>query len=396
MDSGSITVGGVTTIGLNNGGRWSVMDVAGGDFQSTNAATGVVLGSNFAGHAAFLVRNAGKATVQRIQMGQTIPGVDPAPATPVAGTHVVHVSNGGQLCIGTGGIVDGSTANAATVKITNGNLSACGTWSTDVPVILTGGCIIQAEDATATSYDISLAGSVSGTGSVEKTGAGKVTMGDNQYSGNTTVTAGTLSLGVATLHDESTVDLATGSVLELTHSATDDVKELIIGGITKAPGIYNAANSGGAITGTGSIRVLAQGYDAFAIASGLTVGVNDGKMADPDNDGVSNQLEYILGGNPLTSDASILPQQTVSGGNLTLTFKRSDLSESDAVVKVQVSTDLQTWPTELAIGATSAASASGVTVVEDSPNAELDTITVVIPVGSDGKKFVRVHSTMAQ
>ena len=396
MDSGSITVGGVTTIGLNNGGRWSVMDVAGGDFQSTNAATGVVLGSNFAGHAAFLVRNAGKATVQRIQMGQTIPGVDPAPATPVAGTHVVHVSNGGQLCIGTGGIVDGSTANAATVKITNGNLSACGTWSTDVPVILTGGCIIQAEDATATSYDISLAGSVSGTGSVEKTGAGKVTMGDNQYSGNTTVTAGTLSLGVATLHDESTVDLATGSVLELTHSATDDVKELIIGGITKAPGIYNAANSGGAITGTGSIRVLAQGYDAFAIASGLTVGVNDGKMADPDNDGVSNQLEYILGGNPLTSDASILPQQTVSGGNLTLTFKRSDLSESDTVVKVQVTTDLQTWPTELAIGATSAASASGVTVVEDSPNAELDTITVVIPVGSDGKKFVRVHSTMAQ
>ncbi|HBE22896.1 MAG TPA: hypothetical protein DDW21_05545 [Verrucomicrobiales bacterium] len=396
MDAGSITVGGVTTIGLNNGGRWSVIDVAGGEFESTNAATGVVLGSTFAGHAAFLVRDAGKAIVQRIQMGQTIPGVDPAPATPVAGTHVVHVLNGGQLCIGTGGIVDDSTANAATVKISNGNLSACGNWSTDVPVILTGGCIIQAEDATATSYDISLTGSVSGTGSIEKTGAGKVTMGDNQYSGNTAVTAGTLSLGVATLHDESTVDLTTGSVLELTHSATDDVKELIIGGIAKAPGVYNAANSGGAITGTGSIRVLAEGYAAFAAASGLTVGVNDGKMADPDNDGVSNQLEYILGGNPLTSDASILPQQTVSGGNLTLTFKRSDLSESDTVVKVQVTTDLQTWPTELAIGATSAASASGVTVVEDSPNAELDTITVVIPVGSDGKKFVRVHSTMAQ
>jgi autotransporter-associated beta strand protein len=395
MDAGSITVGGVTTIGLNNGGRWSVIDISGGEFESTNSATGVVLGSTFAGHAAFLVRNAGKATVQRIQMGQTIPGVDPAPATPVAGTHVVHVLNGGELCIGTGGIVDGSTANAASVKITNGNLSACGNWSTDVPVILTGGCIMQAEDATATAYDISLTGSVSGTGAVEKTGAGKVTIVDNQYSGNTTVTAGTLSLGGATLHDDSTVELAAGAVLELTHSGTDDVTALVINGVTKAPGVYNAANSSGAITGTGSIRVLELGYAAFVTASGLTVGVNDGKLADPDNDGVSNQLEYVLGGDPLTADQSILPIQTLGGGNLTLTFKRSDLSESDAVVTVQVSTDLQTWPTELAVGATSGASGAGVTVVEDSPNAELDTITVVIPVGTDGKKFARVHSTMA-
>jgi fibronectin-binding autotransporter adhesin len=48
---------------------------------------------------------------------------------------------------------------------------------------------------------------------------------------------------------------------------------------------------------------------------------------DPDNDGVSNLLEYVLGGDPRVSDTDILPKQKIEGGFLVLSYKRSDASE---------------------------------------------------------------------
>ncbi len=49
------------------------------------------------------------------------------------------------------------------------------------------------------------------------------------------------------------------------------------------------------------ILLIKGGYDSWAAAMGLTAGVNDGKMQDPDGDGVSNLMEYALGGNPLNA-----------------------------------------------------------------------------------------------
>ncbi|MEY3898522.1 MAG: hypothetical protein RLZZ214_4044, partial [Verrucomicrobiota bacterium] len=66
--------------------------------------------------------------------------------------------------------------------------------------------------------------------------------------------------------------------------------------------------------------------------------------ADPDLDGISNLLEFTLGGNPVVSSQSILPTQATVGPNVVLSYKRSDESESPATTQFgQWSTDLSAW-----------------------------------------------------
>ena len=60
-------------------------------------------------------------------------------------------------------------------------------------------------------------------------------------------------------------------------------------------------------------------------------------LADPDFDGIDNLLEYALGGEPLTSDASILPVVSASSSPLTLTFLRA---RADLTYIVQGSSNL--------------------------------------------------------
>ncbi len=137
------------------------------------------------------------------------------------------------------------------------------------------------------------------------------------------------------------------------------------------------------------------GYAVWAASKGLSAGVNDGTGQDPDFDGISNLLEYVLGGLPIgtgSSNTSILPVQTVDATNVTLTFKRFDVSEVDTTQVVQLSSDLGTWTNFATIGAVSA---GAVTVTEDSPTADLDTVSVVIPRAGNtvnGKFFARLQA----
>ena len=68
-----------------------------------------------------------------------------------------------------------------------------------------------------------------------------------------------------------------------------------------------------------------------------------GPANDPDNDGVSNLLEFALGLNPiLKQSGSFLPQVLRDETGLSLTYN-SIKSLEDYIVKVQVSTDLSNW-----------------------------------------------------
>jgi autotransporter-associated beta strand protein len=182
MDAGNLTVAGEVGIGLNNTGRWSDLDVNGGVFISNDTINGVVIGGIDSGNAIFLVRG-GTSYVQRIQFGQ---GAN-------TGSSVLDMT-GGNLYLGTGGLVVGTTTTTNTVTLDGGTLGAIGNWSTSLPVALAG-TTIQTADENGNPYNITLSGAVSGT-NLNLTGTGILRLAaNNTFSGTATINSGTLTLG---------------------------------------------------------------------------------------------------------------------------------------------------------------------------------------------------------
>jgi len=113
---------------------------------------------------------------------------------------------------------------------------------------------------------------------------------------------------------------------------------------------------------------------------------------DPDNDGMENALEYVLGGNPSQPDSGIAPTVTTSGSDLVFTFRRSLASKTeDIILDVEAGTNLSTWPELYPIDP----GTPGVSIAET--HGQPDAITVIIPQGNATSKFARlkVHVTSA-
>jgi autotransporter-associated beta strand protein len=155
----------------------------------------------------------------------------------------------------------------------------------------------------------------------------------SSYTGNTTVNGGTLSLSSATLADGSTVSIATGAVLNLTHSGTDRVAVLKFNDVAQGPGTYNQANSGGFITGSGSIQVGGD-YATWAIAKGIP---GEPASGDYENDGISNLVEYALGTDPKVSTQ---PAGGYSGNTITFPKGPDAIANGDVSWIIETSTTL--------------------------------------------------------
>ncbi len=235
-----------------------------------------------------------------------------------------------------------------------------------------------------------------GVVSIEKTGSGTWSLnGANTYTGDTKVTAGTLSLGQNALADTADVYITTGATLNLNYTGNDAVDQLYIDNALQSSGTYgsltsSATNKVSWITGNGvlyvGVPITVPGFNAWATAAGLdgTTGKESGPSDDPDRDGVTNLMEFVLDGNPLSASAAQQPTQSVTADALVLSFKRRDDSESTVIQTVQYSTDLNTW-NDIAIGASSA---GAVTITEN--DAAADDVSVSVPKSGNSSLFVRL------
>lgn len=254
----------------------------------------------------------------------------------------ITVANAFTFASATGFSAAGSSAQVRNVSGNNtltGTLTLNATGGNGINLESNGGLLTITNTVTSTITDSTrqlglngtaaglITGNIVNTGvnqfSVIKSGSGTWTLsGTNTYTGATNVNAGTLVLtNNGGLADTASVNVAGTAVLQLNFTGSDTVGTLVLDGVTKGPGTYGAGNSGGRITGTGTITVVDSDpftpwIDSFTFA----VGADKSKNGDPDGDGLSNLLEFALDGNPASATSTGKIVTKLDADHLTLTL----------------------------------------------------------------------------
>lgn len=159
--------------------------------------------------------------------------------------------------------------------------------------------------------------------------------------------------------------------------------------VTSDSGAYKLVATNAAGSATSDVVTVTVGsasaYQSWASANGLSSGVNDGATQDPDGDGVSNLLEFALGGNPLAANPAILPVVARSGSNLTLTFDIKTAAKTDYTIGAESTGDLAASWSAVTHGV------GGATVVEMTVDGSTNRIVVTVLAPAAGAKlFLRV------
>jgi fibronectin-binding autotransporter adhesin len=279
--------------------------------------------------------------------------------------------------------------------------------------IMDGGATIDTTLGDATIAQPLLAHPESAGGGLTKAGIGVLTLtGINTYSGDTTVTAGTLSLAEPNPNNQaSTVAIAaTDAKLQLTFVGMDSVAKLVTGTTERPIGQYGHTDSGatngglgvGALDaffepGTGILNVTGEvvGGDTFAdwIATYPGVGAFTGFNDDADGDGVPNGVENFFGTHPAEFSAGLTVGE-VNGGTFTFTHPQSGTPASDVQAAYRWSKDLATFH------ASGASDGDGTTVTfttqPNTPAAGTTTVTATVTGTQVTRLFVDVRATQTE
>ena len=181
----------------------------------------------------------------------------------LAGTLQNQIPDAIPVKLNAGGVFDmnGNSETVSSLSMTNGLLrnGAVGGAST-----LTAANVVLRNtnnlfDVPDAGSSLVVVGNVTGTGSLVKTGSGSADLQSaGSYTGNTTVSAGTLTLNSPFLVVTSTVTIYTNGILNLNFAGaeTNTVGFLVVNGVSKPAGLYNASTDSPYLAGAGSLLVV--------------------------------------------------------------------------------------------------------------------------------------------
>jgi len=277
--------------------------------------------------------------------------------------------NGGKIVIATGNTTGGFNTNLALV----GTVVVGGTSS--VPAVIytqtagatanaslgslgLPGTTFQVADVTGDSgVDLTVSSILQDVLNVAspltKTGPGTMLLsGANTYTGDTTVTEGTLAVSGNSIADTNKLVIAGGKV-DVAAAANEVVNTLYFGSTQQVAGTYGSTSSSATYTddtrfsGTGIVTVtIGPVTDPYTLWSAVIPNPADrGPTADPDGDGFTNLQEYLFGTSPIANDGSLTTFQNTPGGLIVRWFERAS-----GTYTLQESTTLaDPWTTSTAV-----------------------------------------------
>jgi fibronectin-binding autotransporter adhesin len=215
-------------------------------------------------------------------------------ANSITGINFSNTTSGQSFTIssavpGTSTLTLRPTGFVTTADVSSGSITDV--INTNLIFIRTSATVVDTKLFTiGANHDLTVNGSItennatagnSTTQNLTKAGAGTLFLnGSTSYSGTTTVSAGTLSLGSAnTLFDSSLLSIASTAKLDLNFSGIEVISGLTIAGSTVSNGTYDATalallGLGGSFTGAGSLQVGASAIpepSTYAALAGLGI-----------------------------------------------------------------------------------------------------------------------------
>ncbi|MEO5715134.1 MAG: autotransporter-associated beta strand repeat-containing protein [Luteolibacter sp.] len=216
-----------------------------------------------------------------------------------------------------------------------------------VKVVFRNGATIDVSSGSNLAFSGTISNNSDGTTSVIKDGGGTLSLsGGFDYTGNTTVNAGTLSVSSASFADTSSITVDATATLNLNTGATDVVAGLKVGVTQYAAGVtYRATDANGGsgtgtqiagLTGNGKLSVVAAGgYDSWKSNVG-----NQTPSQDYNNDGVSNGIAYFM------NNTGVISLPGIVGGAVTWTNGGNiPASAIGTQFEIQTSQNLSNWST---------------------------------------------------
>ncbi|MBE0621831.1 MAG: autotransporter-associated beta strand repeat-containing protein [Burkholderiales bacterium] len=334
LDGGAVT-GGNLSIGIND--ATGTLNIANGGVL---AVTGdILVGNSAVGTATFNIGTGGAAGVVNAPRLTSLVGTNDAVNFNHTDTNYYFTNDGtagGAAVLITGNLAvkqmgSGTTILSGTNTYAGGTTVSAGTLAgttTSLQGTITNNANVTFDQTTNGTY----AGVMSGTGALTKSGAGTVTLsGANNYSGGTTVSAGTLA-GTTTSLQGAIVNNATVNFDQTTNSTYAGVMSGT-GALTKAGSgtlTLSGANSYTGATNVNAGTLQAGAANTFSSASAMTVATG----ATLDFNGFAQSVGSIAGAGTVTLGGATL---TAGGDNSSATLSGA-IGGSGALIKTGTGT----------------------------------------------------------